>query len=481
MCNPLQRTALCVALLAATRISAQTTCDTQTPVQLLQMALDIQQDMEAAPMNIEAAEMEVGTTLEDLPTSPSVSGAATASTISNFLPLFALTGLGGDLEGASADSGVNDDMLGFDFNMPLSRMETSERQLKLQAGFNRNPELLSSLLAAVPAAERDAFRTRSEQDLTITDDTAFSVVYNVENQTLGRNRALLGEIFEAAIASASSAEFQVAFATVDTVMSSISTENQAVTFAEMDLPDEQKVALCEQLTTAVDELARANTELNDIENFVVSESRIETFAQLINNQPQLYASVTYRDRNPLVGANEKSVAITYEWGYRANVNLLRKFIAGECGATPEPACRLAAFRQYVSTHSEAIDSGDRLKFSLEYSDVDDLTLVLTDPVLTFAKPGGKKLVSTLAYGRALTADIGLFDDSRIDFEIRREDIDDDPDRNNRTIASLTITRSIGDLAFPFSIVYANKPEFLATLTDDKLSAHFGIKYEFAGK
>jgi hypothetical protein len=214
----------------------------------------------------------------------------------------------------------------------------------------------------------------------------------------------------------------------------------------------------------------------------VDAAHVETFAKLINNQPQLHASVSYKDRNPVVGANETALSITYEWGYRANVNLAEKHISEKCGSgtalTRTPECILRSFTDYVVTNASAIEAGDRLKFSLEYADVDDLSVVIEDPAFTYAKPGGNKLTSTLAYGRSLTADDGLFDSSRIDIEIKREAIDDDPDRNNRTIGTVTLTRSIGDVSFPFSLVYANKPEFVAMEATDKLSAHVGVKYEF---
>jgi hypothetical protein len=202
---------------------------------------------------------------------------------------------------------------------------------------------------------------------------------------------------------------------------------------------------------------------------------------LINNQPQLYAGVTYRDRNPLVGPNEKSAKITYEWGYRGNVNSLEKHVASRCAQDAAPDCRLNEYVNYVTAEAEAIASGDRLKFSLEYADVDALSLALQQPALMFSKAGSKKLVSSVAYGRSLTGDSGLFSDARIDIEIKREDVDDDPARNNRTIGTFTLTRTVGDISFPFSIVYANKPEFLTPLVDGKISAHIGIKYDFDDK
>src|SRR5690606_11356504 len=159
----------------------------------------------------------------------------------------------------------------------------------------------------------------------------FSVVYNLQSDMLGRDRLVLGDVFNAAIASVPSADFQAGFRRVDDVMAQIADEDKTQTFAEMAMRDEEKLPLCLELRSALNQLAEARAELDALEDLVIEESRIEAFARLVNNQPQLYASVTYRDRNPLVGANEKSVSITYEWGYRANFNLLRKFMTRECG------------------------------------------------------------------------------------------------------------------------------------------------------
>lgn len=459
-----------------TEAAAVTQCDALSPASILQSAFETSDAFEESTDAIEAAQAMTADVLEDLPTSPIVSGAATASTIANFLPLFSFAGVSGDLEGTSGGSSSTDDVLGFDFNLPLAREGTSERQLKLQAGFNRNPTVLDSLVQALPADERDEFRTDAQQDLTITDDSTFSITYNVENEALGRNRRLLGEVFRAAIGSVSAADFRAKFTAIERMVNEFSTEQQATAFAEIDdVP--LKKERCDNLIAARDALRDAATALDMAEDSVVDAARIETFAKLINNQPQLHASVSYKDRNPVVGANETALSITYEWGYRANVNLAEKKIAREC-ETRTPECILRSFTDYVVTNASAIEAGDRLKFSLEYADVDDLSVVIEDPAFTYAKPGGNKLTSTLAYGRSLTADDGLFDSSRIDIEIKREAIDDDPDRNNRTIGTVTLTRSIGDVSFPFSLVYANKPEFVAMEATDKLSAHIGVKYEF---
>ena len=56
---------------------------------------------------------------------------------------------------------------------------------------------------------------------------------------------------------------------------------------------------------------------------------------------------------------------------------------------------------------------------------------------------------------------------------------DDPLRRDRGVATLTLTRQIGDLAVPFGIVYANHGEYLGEV-DEQLSAHLGLKFDLDG-
>ena len=54
-------------------------------------------------------------------------------------------------------------------------------------------------------------------------------------------------------------------------------------------------------------------------------------------------------------------------------------------------------------------------------------------------------------------------------------LDDDDSNKERITASLTYTRRVADMDMPFSIVYANKDEFLGEV-DHQISMNFGLKF-----
>jgi hypothetical protein len=54
-------------------------------------------------------------------------------------------------------------------------------------------------------------------------------------------------------------------------------------------------------------------------------------------------------------------------------------------------------------------------------------------------------------------------------------LDDDTTNEERVTAALTYTRRVGDMDMPFSIVYANKDEFLGEV-DHQLGINLGLKF-----
>ena len=52
---------------------------------------------------------------------------------------------------------------------------------------------------------------------------------------------------------------------------------------------------------------------------------------------------------------------------------------------------------------------------------------------------------------------------------------DDQAPKSRLVASLTITKKLGELSIPFGIVYASEPKYL-TGVDHGLTANVGLKF-----
>ena len=57
----------------------------------------------------------------------------------------------------------------------------------------------------------------------------------------------------------------------------------------------------------------------------------------------------------------------------------------------------------------------------------------------------------------------------VGMSVKFEDVSDDPMRQDRLVAALTVTKKFGDITLPFGLVYANHTEFV-TEVDEEISA-----------
>lgn len=424
--------------------------------------------------------------LADEITATALSGSDSGNGILNFLPFLSISGLSGSLDG---DSGENkNDNLGFDFNIPLPGKEENARELKIAASFNRQPQVFEPLIMSVAEDERDGVRSALEADLNLTDDATLSISYNVSNESLGRYRGMIGNFFGKIIESVDAGKYLLAFRNYAQIARTIdkndgggplperliyelnfvdTTTNRAIANVPPDNElDKRRQALCD----AIFLLRDADRELTMLENIAVKESGLDTIAKLASNQPQLHFSLSARDRAEAIGPNELSAKLTFEWGYRANLNKLKSTCA-------DSGCVLSDYLTYLADNKQIIDASDRLSFSLEYVDVDDYQFSLADTTTVFSKPGSDKFVGTLGYGRLMNNNtLGV---ARFDLTLKYEDVDDEQ-INDRAVGVLSITKKFGEITMPFNIVYSNKPEFVEMETDNRISAHLGIKFEFQG-
>jgi hypothetical protein len=454
---------LALAPALATAAAAPNSCNLSVDdvVSAVQKAEVMQQTTNVSSMVDEGAKA-----LAALPTS-TASGNATAGTLTNFLPLLSVSGLGGALFGSNV---IEDDQnLSFEYNQVLGTANAGV--LKLKADLARDPVPFSPLVEAVPETDRDGFRTEASDQLDLGDDVTFSLSYSVgQGEYFGKRsidsyegvfRNVLGAADTAAYQSAQ-AEFLTALGEAQELDADITSETS---IGEYSIPEGTKRDLCRK----AQEFQQQVRVLNAAEELLLERSM---FDKLINNSPQLLLSVSLNEKDALAGPDEISGRITFEWGFRTSIGAMEKY-AGDCGST----CA-AKYFGYISANKDAIEAGDRLKFELEYVDIDDFSYndVLGD--LSFEKPGSEKFVASVAYGRMLPS--SALDRSRIDFELKHEDVERDPDRNDRTIGTLTLSRKLeaGGWTVPITIVYSNKPELVQMNSGDRLSAHIGIKWDF---
>ncbi len=88
----------------------------------------------------------------------------------------------------------------------------------------------------------------------------------------------------------------------------------------------------------------------------------------------------------------------------------------------------------------------------------------------------KKLIISAGWSRLFADPAGGDQPVRVDFVGSYENVSNDPQRQDRGVATLTITRKFGNLTVPLGIVYANHGEFLGDV-NKQLSAHVGLKFD----
>jgi hypothetical protein len=200
------------------------------------------------------------------------------------------------------------------------------------------------------------------------------------------------------------------------------------------------------------------------------------FKQLIDNQPQLVLTLGVRERDELVGQDETFLGLRYEYG-GPNLNSFYDYRSRHC--TME--LMLPCFEQFTTARKNSIDAGSRVAFSVEYKRRDDYDY--SDHGLAVALEGQTSLVSQLTYGRYLN--IGAANDivqgrTKLDLTASYEDVSDDPMRQDRAVATLTLSQgTTAGLTLSFSLVWANRPEFRGEV-DEELSAKVGLSYKLAG-
>jgi hypothetical protein len=203
-----------------------------------------------------------------------------------------------------------------------------------------------------------------------------------------------------------------------------------------------------------------------------AKTGVDKLASLVDNQPQLAATASYRDPGRFGGPNETGISFELQYGL-LNLNELRK----RCGAAPDCAVRALA------TYAKDGLPTDKFVLTASYKQRGDYALsqlVLDDaPVAGFTPVHAKKsteLKARLQWGRLLDARVAgrnaRFDLSADGIRTR----DDGVRTKNRWVASATLTVPLGEnMSVPVSLNYANRPEFLTGQTQ-QLGVHLGITY-----
>ncbi len=337
---------LLLALVVAVRLQAQQ-CERTDRVLACWERFNPSQEVAKAESTA-ATQKTVAATNSGLPALISPSGSA----LKDFLSL-----LSASLESSSLSS--NGNVLTFDYNPPVEILGL-DHALKLQAVFG-DAKLNSQLTDHF--ASSAASTTKLNDSLTNTDEVSLSGSFQPTSERFGRSikphRALFESMLLAQVITPDSSASDAALSqALDD--ENLQTGDEKKTFLELKNND---LSEANALKEVIEAAARAQQALN---------TRVSTlttrFAQLLNNQPQLYGTALYNARKNIVGPNQWTAKFTYEMGAR-NLNGFRGKYGGACNeialATDAAAAERCAGLLQTFAGGDVIPD-DRLAISISY-------------------------------------------------------------------------------------------------------------------
>jgi hypothetical protein len=216
-------------------------------------------------------------------------------------------------------------------------------------------------------------------------------------------------------------------------------------------------------------ITEAKGTFNDKEFF--SKQHLDGLASLIDNQPQVAITASYRSPGQLSGPKQTAINAELQVG-TDNINALR----AQCLAGSDDCLSNALVEKLkkVDTTKWVLSATYARNASFKVSD-----LGLPNPVKSFMSVDEKsssELKVKGQGGRTFGATVGT-QNVRGDFSLEGQRIEKDRVRTkNRWVATATFTMPLGEqMSIPLSLTYANKAEFLGD-QGRKLGAHLGISY-----
>lgn len=472
---------LLLALSFSSAIEAEVACDPgETMIECWTRVMKENKSVEAAVTTQEtdliAKEKE---DLKDKPTGVETGDANLRSNTSDFLPVLALSGLLGNAKEGDAEGTY---VIDLNFLIPS---QIKEHNSKLQAVVNSQPQLSDGIKKQLPEDRRDELTKALDEGLGDLSDYSLSYSFNWNDSRHGRGFDQYRSRI-AALAFAVARNFKLPDSAADALRKLGDLSKQVSVNPGEDPFKKPFSAMGAQGTIiqqAVERAIAQELDLLEIHRKAWREAGLGSLGDLLDNQPQLTISAQRRFRDPVAGGDEDSIKISYERGF-ANFNSALK---GGCEKNLETAhpdkvttldeC-LGDFTAYVNGHKDEIKNGGKISFSAEYMNVDEKVFDLSEQELTGLKiNAARKLIIKGGWSRLFSSGKDGETPLRFDLVGSYEDVSDDPQRQDRGVATLTITRQFGDIAIPFGIVYANHGEFLGEV-DEQFSAHLGLKFDF---
>lgn len=391
-----------------------------------------------------------------------------SSAIRDFLPRVA---------GAVLRPGLEEDRTGLALRFN-QRVASATAQIGVELN---SPAIYAPLLDSLPESSRNATKERLEKSLKDQDDVSATVALNWESRRLGRSfashRAAVSRLV-ASIAEAGGVDDAVALGS----MTELDVSRKL-------LPARRSEAVCKDANAAHVQLGcylpafadsvrnalRAEAEgllaRRELRRAAMADAGLDAISALLNNQPQLNLSASYRYRDDLVGPREVKASFRYE-GSSRNLNWLR----GEC-----PQLTRGCFTSIVKNAEtrDAIARAARywIEGSFVYRPAHDITLPAD--FVAIAETRSTDANFRLGYGQYFGQLAEGSNRARIDLDATyRHQITGDR-RTNRAIAKIAYTQPFADaVSGIFGVTWANKPEYLGEV-QRAVSATLGLTYKLA--
>jgi hypothetical protein len=445
-------------------------------------------------------------------------GAAAKSPFTDLIPWL-------NMLGVLSDSDESDGTIAVDLNFLVQRgrRENVKHDSQLKWELDVSPTTFGPLIEAVPEGVREERKKELQEKIKDTADSRLQYSFSYINKKLGRDfrqhqrefAALVSPFIFNASDAAVGMEFdqkRAAFASGLTdllkpmVKAKPDADNKAVPVLPQTLVGELSAAdqkkLIDFIVQARSDYALALASRLDAMQRAVADKRVTRMAELVLQQPQILLTATRSFRDELVGPESLGIKLTYEKSLidlNGFLKSARRFKAVP-GATATPMCEilgetnpdklattaaleqskscLAALDAFLEANEEQIENKSRWKASLEFKQVEDWGYALPADGVDLDLPKHDRLIASVGFGRALTSSNSK---DRIDFDAAYDsNLDDDDKYKSRFVVTLTYTRRFGEMDIPFSIVYANKSEFLEGV-DKQIGVHVGVKFRALDK
>jgi len=417
-------------------------------------------------------------------------GTATAATTNDLAQLLNALGLlssGDNAEGSKLSVDLN-------FLLPVQDVENNNAQLK--AVINTEAKPLEQLVQAFPEDVRAARKDAFQKDIATFGDTQISFTWSLVNSRFGRDYSVLREriapMNQGAVTRGrnTAAQEMRAVSDLPQLIQRINTERAAATpaqpainaatrFRDLPISSEQK----QELKASAFKAAAARAAVTRSIQAELASSGMNRLAELVEQQPQLLFTLTHEIRNDLVGPETTSATVSWEITRRNFGAFLRN--EGKSCAGADVAEAAAAYTRCANALQSYLGSDDndlskqwRTKLSASYKRVKAVTYSYPGDNVNLLLPKHDRWEIALAMGRPMSQDEK---GGRVDFELAYDsNLDDDTTNQERFKATLTYTRRVGDMDMPFSIVYANKDEFLGEV-DHQISMNVGLRFRQPAK